>query len=81
MANDEHVAILKKSEDAWNGWRDENPYIRPDLRRANLSGADLREANLFEANLRWTSLREANLGWANLGGADLRSADRARCAT
>jgi hypothetical protein len=25
MANDEHVAILKKGVDAWNGWRNENP--------------------------------------------------------
>jgi hypothetical protein len=25
MANDEHVAMLKKGVDAWNKWRDENP--------------------------------------------------------
>jgi hypothetical protein len=31
MANDEHVAMLKKGVDAWNEWRVENPHIRPDL--------------------------------------------------
>src|SRR5262249_53969642 len=27
MANDEHVALLKKGVDAWNAWRDKNPNI------------------------------------------------------
>jgi hypothetical protein len=31
MANDKHVAILKKGVKAWNKWRDENPDIPPDL--------------------------------------------------
>jgi hypothetical protein len=31
MANDEHVAMLKRGVDAWNAWRDKNPNIRPDL--------------------------------------------------
>jgi hypothetical protein len=34
MANDEHVAMLKKGVDAWNAWREENPDIRPDLSEA-----------------------------------------------
>jgi hypothetical protein len=33
MADDEHVAILKRGVDAWNEWRRENPDIVPDLRR------------------------------------------------
>ena len=41
MANDEHVALLKKGVAAWNAWRKENPDIRPDLSQANLSGANL----------------------------------------
>ena len=40
MANDEHLAILKKGVDAWNAWRDKNPDIRPDLSEANLSEAN-----------------------------------------
>jgi hypothetical protein len=70
MANDEHVAILKKGVDAWNAWRDENPDIRPDL-----SGADLHEANLRMANLIEANLSRADLDTANLRGADLRRAD------
>ena len=57
MANDEHVAMLKKGVDVWNAWRAENPDIRPDLTGedltdANLSGADLTKANLSMAILR-----------------------------
>jgi uncharacterized protein YjbI with pentapeptide repeats len=61
MANDEHVAILKKGVDAWNAWRDENPLSRADLLRANLSRANLREADLFVANLSGANLRGADL--------------------
>jgi hypothetical protein len=75
MANDEHVALLKKGVAAWNAWRAEN--LRADV---DLSGANLREANLREADLRGANLREADLGeadlrWANLSGADLTGAD------
>jgi hypothetical protein len=28
MANDDHIAQLKKGVAAWNAWRDENPEIR-----------------------------------------------------
>jgi uncharacterized protein YjbI with pentapeptide repeats len=42
MADDEHVAMLKKGVAAWNAWRGANADIRPDLKEANLSGADLR---------------------------------------
>ena len=44
MANDEHIAMLKRGAVAWNAWRDENANILPKL-----SGADLFEANLFRA--------------------------------
>jgi hypothetical protein len=32
MANEEHLAILRKGVEAWNAWRKENPDIRPELR-------------------------------------------------
>ena len=54
MANDEHVALLKKGAAARNAWRNENPDIRPDL-----SYADLRGANLVGANLRRSHRNEA----------------------
>jgi uncharacterized protein YjbI with pentapeptide repeats len=56
---------------AWNAWRDRNPDIVPDLRRADLSGADLSRANLVGADLRGANLSEAYLGRANLSGAKL----------
>jgi uncharacterized protein YjbI with pentapeptide repeats len=46
MANDDHVAMLRKGVDAWNTWRDKNLNIRPDL-----SGVDLSRANLGGAIL------------------------------
>jgi uncharacterized protein YjbI with pentapeptide repeats len=75
VANEEHVAKLKRGVDAWNAWRKENPNIRPDLRDANLRGADLHMANLNDANLRGAILHMANLSGANLSGANLHTAD------
>ncbi len=57
MANDEHVALLKRGVAAWNAWRDENPGIR----RPNLVGADLNGANLTGADLRGADLDRADL--------------------
>jgi hypothetical protein len=44
MANDGHVAQLKKGVGAWHAWRRENGDIRPDLSWA----ADLTKANLHK---------------------------------
>jgi hypothetical protein len=75
MANDEHIAMLKKGVDAWNAWRAENLDIRPDLSGANLSGANLSEANLSGANLCGANLSGAILYGADLSGANLWRAD------
>jgi uncharacterized protein YjbI with pentapeptide repeats len=48
MANDDHIAQLKKGVDAWNAWREENPDILPDLSEANLRGANLGRARLVQ---------------------------------
>jgi Pentapeptide repeats (8 copies) len=58
MANEEHLAILKKGVPAWNEWREQHPDIRPDLRGAYLSGANLSKANLRQADLRDAHLYE-----------------------
>jgi hypothetical protein len=68
MANDEHVAMLKKGVGAWNAWRDENPYIPPDV-----SGVDLSKVNFIEFNRTYYPLR-LNFNNANLKGANLHSA-------
>src|SRR5262249_55049042 len=75
MANNEHVAMLKKGVEAWNEWRDENPDIVPDLQRAELNGEILRGANLNKANLDGANLREADLDGAKLVGANLYEAN------
>ena len=73
MANDEHVAWLKKGVAAWNAWRDDNSATRPDLSEANLTKADLTGADLSKAELSM-----ANLSGANLSGADLFAANPLR---
>jgi TIR domain/Pentapeptide repeats (8 copies) len=82
MANDEHVAILKKGVDAWNAWRAKNLNVRPDLTgakliEARLNGANLSRAMLEVADLHRAVLEVANLSEANLAGADLSGANLA----
>src|SRR4051812_26640338 len=75
MADEEHVALLKRGVDIWNKWREENPDVLPNLTRADLNDADLTRANLTEANLSGAKLGGANLGGANLTATDLTAAD------
>jgi len=79
MANQKHLAILKKGVAAWNDWRKQHPKLRPDLQEADLRGANLREgvAQLQRANLSRANLNGANLRWADLAGANLDGADLA----
>ena len=75
MANDEHVAMLGRGAEVWNGWRadhNETPDLsRAGLRGLDLSGFDLSEADLRGADLRGTNLSGANLSRAHLDGANL----------
>lgn len=85
MANSEHLKILRKGVEEWNQWREDNLFVVPrlkwaDLRgvnlcRANLCGADLRRVDLSGANLEGTNFNSANLNNANLNRAWLRVAD------
>ena len=74
MANPEHLAKLREGVAAWNAWRESNPDVRPDFRRADLRVADLSEANLYQAILLGALLSQALLSKANLRGADLSGA-------
>jgi uncharacterized protein YjbI with pentapeptide repeats len=83
MANPEHLRILQQGVEVWNTWRhqigEEQPYLSPDLRRADLShanlrGVDLSRATFSRATLSRADLRRADLRWANLYGADLKVA-------
>jgi uncharacterized protein YjbI with pentapeptide repeats len=60
MANQEHLAILKKGVEAWNRWRQQNPEVIPDLRLANLIAADFHGASLDYAVLGWANLERAS---------------------
>jgi uncharacterized protein YjbI with pentapeptide repeats len=86
MANDEHVALLKKGVEAWNKWRDEaNPDIRrhpenlPDLSGAEFTNTYLQWAKLACAHLEGADLSEANLSYADLRSARLEGA-KLKCA-
>jgi len=79
MANEEHLAILKKGVNSWNEWRKLNRSVGPQLGDAelvgmNLCGADFSEANLPRANLTRAVLDGANLTKASLAGANLAGA-------
>jgi uncharacterized protein YjbI with pentapeptide repeats len=80
MADEDHVARLKKSVADWNAWRDENRDISPDLfgaglSKANLRGAHLARVNLSEANLSKAKLSKAFFYGANLAGANFYGAN------
>jgi uncharacterized protein YjbI with pentapeptide repeats len=86
MANDEHVALLKKGVEGWNAWRHENHRrfiiedVKPDLTLADLwlarlGSVNFHSANLSGANLSETDLSKAILADANLSGANLRKAN------
>ena len=66
MANEEHLAILKKGVEVWNKQRDKNNEIKPDLYGADLSELDLSKADLWEANLGLAKFHKANLTLAML---------------
>jgi hypothetical protein len=80
VANEEHVAILKRGVMAWNKWREENLDVQPDLTGANLIRADLSHANLRHAYLSGatlsdTDLKGADLGFTEFGFADLEASN------
>lgn len=80
MANEEQLSILKQGVEVWNKWREENPDVEIDLRKAdlrelNLLRANLKESNLSRANLSGAFLHEVKLAGANLSHANFSHAD------
>ena len=83
MANPEHLEILKQGVEQWNRWREEHPYVTPDLRDVYLPRADLGLANLSGANLSGAihaqlygeKLVGAKRSLTDLSGANLEWAD------
>jgi len=75
MANEEQIALIRRSVEEWNAWRESHPREPIDLSEADFRGGSLYEANLCNADLRWATLVEADLGGADLRNADLQKAD------
>ncbi len=75
MANPEHLQILREGVAVWNQWRQKNPQIRPNLRKAKLHGMDLRNANFNDSTLRRADISQADLSQASFRRADLRRAN------
>ena len=74
MADERHLAILKRGVEEWNRWRKQNPEITPDLSRSNLINKDLSRADFNAVNLSGADLSKAQLSHASLHGANLESA-------
>ncbi len=79
MANSKHVEILKQGIEVWNRWREDNPDVRPELRRIDFRGifgeygTNLRGINFSRTHLEGSSLFRINLNKANLKDANIRS--------
>lgn len=79
MANEEHLAVLKKGVEAWNEWRRKNPKVKPDLTDTQISsttlgGENFEKIDLSDANLRKSQIYRIMLNYSDLSRADLRGA-------
>ncbi|MEZ4699245.1 MAG: toll/interleukin-1 receptor domain-containing protein [Rhodothermales bacterium] len=73
----EHVELLNRGPEAWNGWR-QNNQTQPDLRFTDLSGRDLSGYNLENVYLEGCNLTEARLVSQNLHQSQFQSAQLLR---
>ena len=68
MPDSEHLSILRRGVDAWNGWRADNPAVRPDL-------SDIDLLDQYQAGACWDQAKgKVNLSGANLKGVNLQRA-------
>jgi hypothetical protein len=61
MADEEHLAILKRGVEAWNEWRERHPQVRPDLGGARLNGVTLFETIFANVDLSGCRHRQVKL--------------------
>ena len=71
MANPKHVEVVKQGAEAIEKWRKENPGVRLDLGKADLSSAVLWYANLNLATLTSTDLSDSSLAGTVFANTDL----------
>jgi len=72
MANDEHVALVRRGTKAINAFAEQHDDVSLDLRDVDLHGSDLRGAQLKNAKLRGADLSECDLRDAALNSSDMR---------
>jgi hypothetical protein len=85
MSNSEHVKLISQGAKSWNQWRDENPFVVPDLSGSEMNGHvfwdedegsfNLNDSNLSKTWLIGATFAAAKLKNANLEGAFLVGAD------
>ena len=75
MTKEEMVAMLRRSVEEWNIWREENPKVKVDLTNANFNYAILTNVNLNHVILNNTNFNFSNLHGANLSFANLKKAN------
>lgn len=78
MANEEHVAILKKGVNVWNQWRKDNPSVKIDLYRADIGNASLgitTNTGQSTINLNYREQVRGQRSEAHLNSVDLRGAN------
>ena len=71
----EHFALLQQGVEVWNGWREKQPSVRPDLSLADLTWVNRWFMGLSGVNLAEAILSRANLSGVVIGGADLSNAN------
>ena len=75
MADKKYIALLRRSVEEWNRWREENPLVLPELAGAGLRGLDLSGVNLAGADLKGADLRGTILSGASLAGSKLAASN------
>ena len=65
MADPNHLNLIRKSVQTWNGWRADNPGLTPDLSGADFSYEDLSGVNFSGMDLSYENLSSATLVRAN----------------
>lgn len=78
MADEELVALLRKSTGEWNAWIEKNMGMPLNLSFTNFRDTELSHANLRYADLSGADFRDADLGDADLSHASLKRANLAR---
>ena len=74
MADPKLLALLEKSVENWNWWREEHPGFRADFSGADFRGRKLRGASFQNADLRGCDFSGADLRFADFEGSLLSDA-------